>query len=342
MSSTADQEGRLRLALVGCGAISDWHATALAAAAPRTAVTACVDPDTERAAAATKRHPGAAVFSSLDDALASDTFDAVDLMVPHHLHEQLATASFAAGKHVLLEKPMAPTLDACDRILLAARAAGTVFMVAENAQYWPEVLIAQELLADGAIGELITARAWHCFPPFGDFYAGDDPWRFALVAAGGGIAIDAGSHWLRPLRMWCGELTEVVAVTGRPLPAMEGESMCRALCRFDSGVVASFDAFLVPGAVANVPLFQLTGTVGEITIDGLGRVRLFDGTEFKGTVVGQGNYLSSYEGEMADFEGAVLDGRTPAAPAEQALGELRGALAMYRSAEAGTWERVWD
>ena len=112
--------------------------------------------------------------------------------------------------------------------------------------------------------------------------------------------------------------------------------MCRALCRFDSGVVASFDAFLVPGAVANVPLFQLTGTVGEITIDGLGRVRLFDGTDLQGTVVGQGNYLQSYEGEMADFEAAVLDGRPPAAPAEYALGELRGALAMYRSAEAGT------
>jgi UDP-N-acetyl-2-amino-2-deoxyglucuronate dehydrogenase len=332
----------LRLALVGCGAINDWHATALAAAAPRTTVTACVDVDRERAAAAATRHPDAAVFSSFDDALASGAFDAVDLMVPHHLHEELALAAFAAGLHVLLEKPMAPTLDACDRILAAARAAGTVFMMAENAQYWPEVLIARTLIADGAIGELITARAWHCFPPFGDFYAGEDPWRFALAAAGGGIAIDAGSHWLRPLRMWCGELTEVVAVTGRPLPAMEGESMCRALCRFDSGVVASFDAFLVPGAVAIVPLFQLTGTIGEITIDGLGRVRLFDGSDVKGAVVGQGNYLLSYEGEMADFEAAVLDGREPAASAEYAIGELRGALAMYRSADAGTWARVWD
>lgn len=335
-------QGALRLALVGCGAISDWHANALAAAAPRTTVTACVDVDPERAANAANRHPDAIVFGSLDDALASDTFDAVDLMVPHHLHEQLATAAFAAGKHVLLEKPMAPTLDACDRILAAARDAATVFMVAENAQYWPEVLVARQLLDDGAIGELVTARAWHCFPPFGDFYAGDEPWRFALAAAGGGVAIDAGSHWLRPLRMWCGELTEVVAVTGRPLPAMEGESMCRALCRFDSGVVASFDAFLVPGAVANVPLFQLTGTVGEITIDGLGRVRLFDGADFKGTVVGQGNYIQSYEGEMADFEAAVLDGRPPAASAEHALGELRGALAMYRSAGSGRWEPVWD
>ena len=71
-----------------------------------------------------------------------------------------------------------PTLDACDRILAAARAAGTVFMVAENAQYWPEVLTVRDLIADGAIGDVITARAATFFPALGDFYGGDRPWRF--------------------------------------------------------------------------------------------------------------------------------------------------------------------
>ena len=64
-----------------------------------------------------------------------------------------------AGKHVLLEKPMAPTLEGCARILAAAKAAGTVFMVAENAQYWPEIVKAQELIKGGDLGEIITARA---------------------------------------------------------------------------------------------------------------------------------------------------------------------------------------
>lgn len=328
----------LRLALVGCGAIAEWHATAIDAAAPRIRIAACVDPDSARAGLLAQRTGGTAC-ASLADALALGV-DAAAILVPHHLHEAIALEAFAAGLHVLLEKPMATTPTASGRILAAAPA-GRVFMLAENAQYWPEILIARRLVADGAIGDLVTARAWHCFPPMGDFYRGEDPWRMSLAAAGGGVAMDAGSHWLRPLRMWCGELTAVVAATGRPFPGMEGESMCRALCRFDSGVVASFDALLVPGAVSDLPLFQLTGTAGEIVIEGSGRVRHFDGSGTRGTVVGEGNYLQSYEGEWRDFESAALDGTALAADARYALGELYGALAMYRSAETGRWEDVW-
>jgi UDP-N-acetyl-2-amino-2-deoxyglucuronate dehydrogenase len=334
-----DAERRLRLAFVGCGAIAEWHLTALRAAAPRIEVTAAVDVDRARAGAMAKE-TGAEAFGSIDEALATGTFDAALIMVPHRLHEQLAVAALHAGKHVLLEKPMAPTLDACDRILAAARRAATVFAVAENAQYWPEVVLTRDLIDSGAVGDVITARAWHCAPPMVEFL-GEGNWRFSVADAGGGVAIDAGSHWLRPLRMWMGELVEVVAATGRPYGAMEGESMCRALCRFDSGVVASFDAVLSPGPVAPLPLFQVTGSRAEVVIDVLGRVKLYDGSDPRGTVVGQGGYLQSYEHQIAAFESAVLDGVAPDVGAEYSLGELRGALAMYRSAESRRWEPVW-
>ena len=89
---------------------------------------------------------------------------------------------------------------------------------------------------------------------------------------------------------------------------MEGESLCRSLCRFDGGTIAVFDALLAPGPLGPEPLFRITGTKGELTIEGIGRVKLYDGTEPRGTVVGQGNYLQSYEGELADFAAVVLDG----------------------------------
>jgi predicted dehydrogenase len=190
---------------------------------------------------------------------------------------------------------------------------------------------------------VITARATTFFPALGDFYGGDRPWRFDKLAAGGGVAIDTGSHWLRPLRVWLGEVREVVAALGYPHPDMEGESLCRALLRFESGVVASFDAMLSTGAIAPQPLFTVTGSAGELTVEGSGWVKLYDGTDWKGTKVGeQGGYLSSYEGEWADFAAAVLDGAPPAVSADYALGELRCALAMYRSAETRRWEPVWE
>jgi predicted dehydrogenase len=271
------------IAVVGCGAIAHWHLDAIERGRAPIRVTAAVDPVAANARRVAER-AGATPHASLAAALADRTFDAVLIAVPHHLHEPVATEALAAGLHVLLEEPLAPTLDACDRILAAADEAGTVFMVAENAQYWPEVLTVRRLIADGAIGEVVTARAATFFPALGEFYGGDRPWRFDRDAAGGGVVIDTGSHWLRPLRVWLGEADETIAALGYPNADMEGESLCRALIRFDSGVVAAFDA---------------------------------------------------------DFASAVLHGTPPAAPPAYALGELRLALAMYRSAETQRWEKVW-
>ncbi len=331
----------LALAVVGCGAIAHWHLDAIDRGGVSVRVTAAIDPVEDNARRVADR-TGATAHASLADALAERAFDAVLIAVPHHLHEPVATEALGAGLHVLLEKPLAPTLDACDRILAAADAAGTVFMVAENAQYWPEVLTVRDLVADGAIGEVVTARAATFFPALGEFYGGDRPWRFDRDAAGGGVVIDTGSHWLRPLRVWLGEADETIAALGHPNADMEGESLCRALIRFESGVVAAFDAMLATGAIANQPLFTVTGTAGECTVEGSGWVKLFDGTDWKGTKVGEpGGYLQSYEGEWADFVSAVLHGTPPAATAAYALGELRLALAMYRSAETQRWEKVW-
>jgi UDP-N-acetyl-2-amino-2-deoxyglucuronate dehydrogenase len=333
---------KLTLALVGCGAISRLHLPSIRKGATRTEVTAVVDTDPARAAALA-RETGARAFTDLDAALAAGGFAAVDLMLPHHVHEDAAVRCFAAGKHVLLEKPMANDVAACERILAAARRAGTVFQIAENTQYWPEVLTARRLLDEGAIGEVITARASFAIPPMPEFYGGENPWRLDNAIAGGGIALDTGSHWIRPLRMWLGEVEAVTGATGRPWAAMEGESLVRALLRFRSGVVASLDGIMKDPPFVPEPMFRLTGHHGELTIERPGRVVLWTAAQPHGTQVGEtGGYLASYEGQFADFEAAVLDGRPLAADAAVAVGELRTALALYRSAASGRWESVWD
>ena len=137
---------KLKLAFIGCGAIARFHLDGIKSHAPRIDVTALVDLD-ESKAQTYAAETGGQAFTSLDEALAKGDFDAVDIMLPHDLHEPIALQCLAADKHVLLEKPMAPTLDACDRILAAANAAPGVFMVAENSQYWPEIVEAQKYLA---------------------------------------------------------------------------------------------------------------------------------------------------------------------------------------------------
>ena len=334
---------RLTLALVGCGGIARAHLRGIKHHAPRIDVTAVVDTDPDSAASMSER-TGAPAFTSLTEALAGGGFDAVDIMLPHDLHEQAAVESFAAGKHVCLEKPMAHNLESCERILAAAAQTDTVFMIAEQAQYWNDVQKVRELIDAGAIGEVITARA--CFYDPQNVPPGAKPWRFELARAGGGISIDGGAHWIRPLRMMLGEIDEVIAATARHVEDMEGESSARALMRFESGVVATFEAFLYPGTVGPVEDFRVTGTEGELVME-RGRdgwLRLYNSGHPTGLAI-----MSSYEGkaasygeELNDFCCAVLDGKELEASPAYSLGELRTGLAMYRSVESGRWEKVWD
>jgi UDP-N-acetyl-2-amino-2-deoxyglucuronate dehydrogenase len=334
---------KLKLALVGCGAIARFHLDGIVERNLPIEVTAAVDtyPDKAQGFAS---ETGAEVFTDFDTALEKGDFDAVDLMLPHDLHEPFALATFAAGKHLLLEKPMAPTLAGCNRILAAARESGQVFMVAENAQYWPEIVRARELIETGAIGEIITARAAFVMEFDKRWFPDGNAWRFEAERTGGGITIDGGSHWIRPLRMWMGEIDEVVGVTDRPFTAMQGESLVHALLRFRSGKVATFDALMADTTLGPENWWRVTGTQGEILVAGKmeGGIRLFDTGHPMGLEVQppQG-YAKSFGGELEDFCNAVLTGSPLCAGPEEALGELRTALAIYRSASSGRWEKVW-
>lgn len=330
----------LRMALVGCGAISRWHRQAISEV-EGIDITACIDVDRERAEK-TATDCGAVAYDSLSAALEAGGFEAALVMVPHHLHEVVALEVLGAGKHLLLEKPMAPTVESCERILAGAAVAPGVFMVGENAQYWPEVQIVGDAIESGAIGEVVTAAVHLFLPPLPDYYGGAKPWRFDASQAGGGLSIDTGSHYIRPLRMWLGEISEVVAAMERPHAEMEGESLARALFRFESGVVASFSLLLTGGAIAPQEMFRITGTEGELTV-GLD-VKLFDRSHRGGQVLRpetpQG-YMRSYAGQLQDFVRAACEGVALEAGPEASLGELRTALAMQRSAESGRWESVW-
>ncbi len=332
----------LKLALIGCGGIAQAHWAGIKKLVPRIHVTAVVDSNPS-AAATMAAQTGARAFASIEDAMAHADVDAVDIMLPHDLHEAAALCAFAANKHVLLEKPMAHTLASADRILAAARRSSKVFMVAEQSQYWPDVLLVQQLIRNGAIGDPVSARAFFGGTmPAG--FPSEKPWRFYTSRSGGGVTMDGGAHWLRPLRMWLGDVKEVMATTGRLVPEMEGESMAHALLRFDSGVIAVFDALVSPALLGGGDEFRITGTRGELLIerDSTGRVLLFNAAHPQGNVMATKGHArqDAFGHELNDFADAVLNGTPPVASAEHSLGELRIALAIYRSAETKQWETV--
>ena len=342
----------LKICFVGCGRIArTQHARGMQReCADCMQLTACVDTHLPRAQAmvADFGAPGAVAFSDLDDALANGDFDAVDIMVPHHLHEAIATKCFAAKKHVLLEKPMSPTLDACSRILAAAAASGKTFMISEQAQYFPFVLAARELILAGAIGEVHAVRATFKSSPNHDLQVLDGEsnakaWRWIKGQAAGGLVIDGGLHWLRPMRMLAPgtDIEAVCAVTARPLQAMDDESLAFALVRFGSGVLGTFEAAATGAWSPTADFFTVSGSEGELVGKYSGQLLLFNAANPDGAEQPYRRH-HPHGRVLRDFAMAVLNGVPPAASAEDSLGDLRAALAIYRSAASGRWESVWN
>ena len=334
----------LRLALVGCGSIAEFHLAGVNDLAGKVRVTALVDPEIERARAFADR-TGGKPFTSLSDAIAHGGFDAVDIMVPHHLHEPLALEAFAGGKHVLLEKPISTTLASCQKILASATAAGVVFSVAENGEFWPELVRAKELIDEGAIGEVVTARANFVYGFDPQWFRDDNPWRFDAGKTGGGIVIDGSSHWIRPLRNWMGEVESVTAAIAHPFERMQGESQCQAIFRFESGKTAVFEALNIDGVLGPQDWWRIIGSRGEIAIgDGFeGQLRLFDAEAPQGRAVMEASgYAGAFAREIEDFADAVLEGKPLQAGPEQSLAEFRIAQAIYESARTGQWVRPAD
>ena len=371
--------GPLRLGIVGCGKIAEHHARAVLQyeAAGRVQVTSLVDPQPARRAAVAAilgegRAEQLVLTEDLATLLASDApVDAVLVAIPHDLHEEVALAALAAGVHVLLEKPLAPTLDACARLEAAAATSPGMLVVSEQSPHWPEVAKAAQLIRDGVIGEVVGATADYyesmSRTPFGGSEASEaaDPfdlgWRRSVARSGGGVVIDGGLHWLRPLRMLMGEApSEVVAATANPFSELgtEGETLAHAILRSPSGRLATFRAAVSgAGAMAHAsaPFLRVTGRTGELALcgtalhEGGGGLRLFrrdlpaEGVEQLPAPPAPRGFCAAWSGMHAEFLQIVEaeDREASLANVHEAKVDVATALAIYESArgEAG-WVRV--
>ena len=140
----------LATAVVGAGVIGAEHIGAVEAN-DNVRLAAVMDVDAARAQQVAAEH-GSRAFTDLAALLADDEVQAVHICTPHALHDEQVLAALAAGKHVLVEKPMSLTPQGCDAMLAAQEAAGKVLMVGQVMRYFRVNLRIRELIADGAIG----------------------------------------------------------------------------------------------------------------------------------------------------------------------------------------------
>jgi predicted dehydrogenase len=316
--------GPLGLAVVGCGRFAAFHARAARRLGSAVRV-AFASRDPTRAESYRRRLGGFAAFGSYEAAAADPRVDALVVCTPHHLHEAHARLAAEHGKAVLLEKPIARTLPEADAILAAAREAGVVFMVAENAYFMPAFAAARAYVGDGAIGSvrqlLVTARGYR--RPAG--------WRSRRAEMGGGTLIDGGIHYVHLLRQCAGPVEEVVAqAPPNAFPGVEGEDTIFLLLRFRSGAVAMLATSIAAPRLPRSQWLWVTGTEGSLGVDHRGRALWLRGparTRVRVFVRDRRGLVA----QLSEFVEAVREGRPPALPPESARADLAVVLAAYRS-----------
>jgi predicted dehydrogenase len=251
----------MRFAIVGCGVIAPTHARALLQLAGRAELVACSDVIPERAAAL------AAEFGTdarpLDEVLADPGIDAISVCTPSGLHAEVGVPALLAGKHVIIEKPMEVTVEACDRLLEAQRSSGGAALgVICQHRFDPASAAVKEAVVDGALGPLVLAEARVPWYRSQEYYDSGD-WRGTWALDGGGALMNQGVHTLDLLRWICGPVTSVYARARTAAhERIEVEDAVAAALTFANGavgtVVASTAVF--PGFPARLAVHGATGS----------------------------------------------------------------------------------
>ena len=167
----------------------------------------------ERAAPLAARFGIPDVVTDFRAALDRPDVDAVVICTPDETHEAIAIAAAEAGKAVLLQKPMAGTVPACERIIAAAESAGVDLQVSFMHRYFPETQAALKLLADGAIGRVHSVRIRNATPgpDWGD-------WFFTMSGAPGGVVDQLGVHGIDLALQLVGDIRDVSARVSTLVP----------------------------------------------------------------------------------------------------------------------------
>ena len=319
-----------RVALIGCGNMGGGYIRAFEKLAGRARVVAGVDPDADRAAGVAAAFPGAVTTSDYWAVL--DNVDAVALLLPHHLHHPVGMECLAAGKHVLMEKPLANTEEECIDLMKAADAAQRTLMVAYCMRFHPLVTRLKELLDKKTYGDVFQLSIWteqHTQYPPGH-------WASSAEKLGGGQLFSHGCHYIDLMLWFLGAPVEGTHVgTNFGTPWMEKEGTSNVAIRFENGALGyHFGTWGAKGTRLGYAIHaHCTEAMLEADISG-GKLFLHQGEET--TELAKSPHEKPIENEVAHFLDCIDTGAAPLTNGPDSLTGLRVIWRLYEAEQQGT------
>ena len=338
----------LRVAIIGTG-FGAVHARAYNKH-PRVELVAVAGRDAKKTKAFAKEHGIAAAYSDWREMLATERLDAISIVTPNALHEEMSIAALQAGCHVLCEKPLAPTAKAAKRIIRAAKSARKQLAVNFPFRFDPCLCEVKRLIDSGALGRIYYLKSRWLRPrglPTG--------WFSEAAQSGGGALLDIGVHRLDVLMWLLGrpKVESVNAVTHNALgkrlagKRFDVEDMAALFIRLKGGAAAQFEAAWACNAMTHDrmerEIFGEKGGIVHFNYSEEGyELHVFDGSGANVREVPPRIQRAPFDPTLSvrAFADALLAGTpAPSSPAD-ALAGIEIIEAAYKSARTGKEVRM--
>ncbi|NUO02710.1 MAG: Gfo/Idh/MocA family oxidoreductase [Saprospiraceae bacterium] len=337
---------KVKVAILGAGFISDIHLESYHRFVPEAEVVAVYTRDKAKAEAFAKKYGIPQWYDDLDAIIEQSGCDVVDICLPNFLHASATLKAANAGKHIIIEKPLAVTLEEADQMVAACKAAGVKLMYAEELCFAPKYERARSLVKEGAVGEiyLLKQSEKHSGP--------HSDWFYDINQAGGGVLMDMGCHGIAWFRWMLGNnpVKSVYASMATVLHKnrTKGEDNSVLILEFENGVTGVVEnSWAKHGGMDDRS--EIHGTEGVIYADlfmgnaalaysknGYGyAMEKADTTSGWSFPVFEEAFNQGYPQELKHFIGCVLNDTPPLVTGEDGHAVLEIIYAAYASAGKG-------
>ncbi len=353
----------IRFALVGCGSIAKTQIKALLELSPEVELVSLCDTDATRAKALAEAFSLEVV--DLESIFADPTIDVVSFCTPTGVHAELGIRALEAGKHVVVEKPMDVSLEACRRMKATAEKVGKLCSVISQHRCDPASSIVRQALDAGKFGDLIFTEARIPWFRTQEYYDSED-WRGTWAIDGGGALTNQGIHTVDLMLWFAGPVKRVFArMATLAHQRIEVEDLITVQIEFESGMMGTLLAStaMYPGYPISLGLFGTSGSVliegdelqtlavqGEATLSGSGAnahaVQVATGGTRSASAQAEKpsdeawQWGDAHREQFRDFVACIRSGNTPIVTAEDGLNAVQFIQSCYASARSGDWVTI--
>lgn len=325
-------------AVLGCGRVAERRFAPAFARIDDARLIAFCSRDPARAEAYAAKHGAERFYGSLDDLLSDDYVDIIYIATPNALHPQQAIRCLQAGKHVLVDKPMATSVQAARTMIEAARKRRRLLGVLQQQRFHPANMHLIRMCDEGELGKLNLLRI-----QTGIWYSPKTTWRGEPGLSGGGVVMDLAPHALDLMIEVAGDVVAVDARTRMLEFEGEVEDFCSAWLEFAGGAVGllelSYCAHAYGGRV------EAYGNAGTYAVEGsMQAAGTYSTWLRKGDAVEPMQHhvstIDCFQAAIEDFNDAVQHRKDPSIDMFDGLRVIEVVEAIYRSAREARTTKV--